>query len=70
MVKKVSNMTYRLHLLERLKVYPTFYVSFLKPYHEYVDPSRMQMYHAPPIVRQQFNKEMERILDHRNIGTK
>jgi hypothetical protein len=33
-VKQVGNVAYRLKLLERLKVHPTFHVRLLKPYHE------------------------------------
>ena len=33
-VKRVGNVAYRLKLLDRLKVHPTFHVSFLKRYHE------------------------------------
>ena len=33
-VKKVGIATYKLALLDRLKIHPTFHVSFLKSFHE------------------------------------
>lgn len=51
-VVEVGNITYKLKLLERLKVHPTFYVSFLKKFHEDVaESSRSQAKSAPPVVR-------------------
>lgn len=32
-VKQVGNVAYKLRLPDRLKVHPTFHVSFLKPYY-------------------------------------
>ena len=46
-----------LKLLERLKLHPTFHVSFLKSYHEDLDAERVQ-----------FDQEGEKILDHRTMG--
>ena len=67
-VKRIGNVTYKLKLLERLKLHPTFHVSFLKPYHS--DPSldRVQAKRNPPMVRIEFNKEISSILQDRKMG--
>ena len=57
-----------LKLSERLKLYPTFHLSFLKPYHEDLDAERVQTKRAPPLVMKQFDREIEKILDHRTMG--
>ena len=56
-IKRVGHVAYMLKLLERLKLHPTFHVSFLKSYHEDLDAERVQ-----------FDQEVEKILDHRTMG--
>ena len=67
-IKKVGEVAYMLKLPERLKLHPTFHVSFLKPYFEDVEPGRTRVKDAPPLVMKQFDKGVEKIMNHRTIG--
>lgn len=73
----MRNVACRLKLLERLKVHPTFHVSFLKEFHEDEnEPGRSKMAKTSLIIRKQFEEDVNGILDHivlrqsKNIRTK
>ena len=40
-VKRIRSVAYKMKVPERLKLHPTFYVSFLKPYHHDPSPDRV-----------------------------
>ncbi|OIT28827.1 hypothetical protein A4A49_53865 [Nicotiana attenuata] len=67
--QKVGEVAYRLKLPERMKIHPTFHVSYLRPYVEDPeDPDRHKTKRAPPEVHTQLEEEIEKILDHRVLG--
>ena len=67
-IKKVGEVAYMLKLPERLKLHMTFHVSFLKPYVEDAEPGRVQVKRALPLVMTQFDKGVEKILNHKTMG--
>ena len=68
MIKKVGKVAYMLKFPERLKLHPTFHVSFLKPYFEDAEPGRAQVKRAPPLVMKQFDKDVKNIMNHITMG--
>lgn len=65
---KWANTAYKLKLFKRLKVHPTFHVSFLKKFYDVAEYSKSQAKRAPLVMRKQFDDQIEKILDHRILG--
>ncbi|KAL0363845.1 UNVERIFIED_CONTAM: hypothetical protein Sangu_0482100 [Sesamum angustifolium] len=65
----MGSLAYWLKLPERLKIHPTFHVSFLKKFHQdLLDAARQQTQHAPRVIQKEFEKTVLKILDHRTMG--
>ena len=67
-IQRVGQVAYKLKLLGRLKLHPTFHISFLKPFHEDLDKERVEEKRSPLVVMKQFDREVEKILNHRTVG--
>ena len=66
-VEKIGTQAYRLQLPPSLKVHPVFHVSLLDPYKESEIPGRTQPPPPPVVIEDQFEYEVEEILDSRLI---
>ncbi|GJY14837.1 putative nucleotidyltransferase, ribonuclease H [Tanacetum coccineum] len=67
-IGRVGNVSYRVQLPPKLKIYPVFHVSFLKPYHgDEEDPERGVSKWAPTTVVTSYDREVEEILSDRTI---
>ena len=68
-VRVIRSVAYRLRLPERYKLHPVFYVNFLKPFYEdLVNLKRARPRRAPPSVRQQYEKKVGKILEHKRVS--
>lgn len=67
-MKRVGKVTYWFTLSEKMENHPTFQISFIKPYYENGDLTRLQAKKAPPTFRVQHDRQIETILDHHTLG--
>ncbi|CAL8989012.1 unnamed protein product [Prunus brigantina] len=70
-IRSVGRVAYRVELPPRLKIYPVFHVSNLKPYHaDPEEPSRGESQRAPPLMVTSFDREVECIMAKREVRRK
>lgn len=64
----MGHVAYYLKLPNRFKIHSTFHVSFLKPFNgDEMDEGHKQVKRAPLLIRKQFQRDVEAMLDHRTI---
>nr|GEW18465.1 hypothetical protein CTI12_AA187700 [Tanacetum cinerariifolium] len=67
-IGRVGKVSYRVQLPPKLKIYPVFHVSFLKPYHgDEEDQGRGVSKQAPTPVVTSYDREVEEILSDRTV---
>jgi hypothetical protein len=67
-IEKVGVVAYRLKLSKRLKLHPTFHVSYLQPFYEdNEDPKKSKLQRAPPTIHKQFDDGIVKIMDHHRL---
>ena len=68
-IGKAGVVAYKPKLPERLKLQPTFHVSYLKPFHEVLeDLERSRSLTAPPTIKKQFEQRIVKIMEHKRLG--